>query len=194
VAKLRLIAKEIGKDHALGLELWNSGIHDARILAVLISDPLQVTDEQMEHWVYDFDSWDVCDLCCLHLFDRAPKVYTKVRLWMKADEEFVKRAGFALMAVLAVHDKEAKDTLFESFLKLIERSSKDERNYVKKAVNWALRQIGKRNLQLHVKALESAYRIKEQPSKSARWIAIDAIRELESQPVRERLQKKSKNH
>ena len=130
----------------------------------------------------------------LHLFDRAPMVYAKARLWMKADEEFVKRAGFTLMAVLAVHDKKAKDAVFEAFLKSIERSANDERNYVKKAVNWALRQIGKRNMDLHAKALESAYRIKAQPSKSARWIAADAIRELESQPVRERLQKKSKNH
>ena len=194
VVKLRAIAKEIGKDHALGMELWDSGIHDARLLAVLISDPLQVTGEQMEQWVHDFDSWDICDGCCLHLFDRAPMVYAKVRLWMKADEEFVKRAGFTLMAVLAVHDKKAKDAVFEAFLKSIERYANDERNYVKKAVNWALRQIGKRNLQLHAKALESAYRIKAQPSKSARWIAADAIRELESQPVRERLQKKSKNH
>ncbi len=187
VYTLRKMAKEIGKDHELALELWESGIHEARLLACLIDRPDMVTGEQMENWVKDFDSWDVCDVCCGHLFDRASAAYQKAREWSEREEEFVKRAGFALMAALSVHDKKASDEAMSEFLPIIKREAIDERNFVKKAVNWALRQIGKRNLKLNEMAIKTAGEIKQIDSKSARWIAGDAIRELTSETVQRKL-------
>ena len=175
---LRKMAKKIGKNHALAQGLWDSGIHEARILAGMVADPWQVTDEQMESWVKDFDSWDVCDQVCMNLFDKTEKAYEKAREWAGRDEEFVKRAGFALMACLAVHDKTAPDGKFEQFFPYIVREATDERNFVKKAVNWALRQIGKRNSVLRKKAIQAAREIQKLDSKSAKWIAGDALREL----------------
>ena len=187
VYTLRKMAKEIGKDHELALELWESGIHEARLLACLVDRPDMVTGEQMENWVKDFDSWDVCDVCCGHLFDRTAAAYQKAREWSEREEEFVKRAGFALMAALSVHDKKASDEAMAEFLPIIKREATDERNFVKKAVNWALRQIGKRNLNLNEMAIKTAGEIKQIDSKSARWIAGDAIRELTSEKVQRKL-------
>lgn len=187
IYKLRPIAKEIGKDHDLALNLWESGIHDACLLAVFVEDPEKVTSEQMDSWAEDFDSWDVCDQACTNLFDQNSLAWKKIFEWAKRDEEFVKRGAFSIMAGLSVHDKKASDQDFEKFLPIIKKHSIDERNYVKKAVSWALRNIGKRNLNLNKKAIKTAEEIKKIDSKSAHWIANDAIRELKSENVRQRL-------
>ncbi len=173
-----MLRKSIGTDHRLALRLWKSGIYDARILAALVDDPAQVTERQMESWSKDFDNWAVCDNTCMKLFDKTPFAYEKAKEWSQRKEEFVKRAGFSLMAVLAVHDKKADDSVFEKFFPIIKRESTDERNFVKKAVNWALRQIGKRNPRLRSEAIKAAKEIQKIDSKSARWIASDALREL----------------
>lgn len=178
IPTLRAMAKRIGRDHALARQLWASGIHEARILASIIDEPDKVTSRQMERWVRDFDSWDVCDQCCGNLFDKTPFAYRKAAAWSRRREEFVKRAGFALMAALAVHDKETGDAAFVKFLRLIERAAADDRNFVKKAANWALRQIGKRNGQLRRDAIKTAREIQKIDSRAARWIAADALREL----------------
>jgi len=186
---LRPLAKKIGKNHELSLKLWKSGIHDARLLAVFIEDPEQVTKEQMDSWAKDFDSWDVCDQACTSLFDLTPHAWKKVFEWSERDEEFVKRAAFSIVAGLAVHDKEAGDEKFEQISPLIVKHSIDERNYVKKAVNWALRNIGKRNIELNTKMIILSKKIQKINSKSASWIANDAIRELTSEKVKQRLKK-----
>ena len=191
IPNLRQIAKETGRDRALAQQLWASAIHEARILASMIDDPKMVTEEQMERWVKDFDSWDVCDQCCMNLFEKTKFAYQKAVEWSSNDKEFIKRTGFVLMARLAVSDKKADDRQFEPFLPIIKREASDNRNFVKKAVNWALRQIGKRNLNLNRKAIETAKEIQEIDSKSARWVASDALRELTGQAVLERLQAKS---
>ena len=178
IPSLRQLAKQIGMNHALALELWQTGIHEAQILAALLGDPKQMTARQMESWVRDFDSWDVCDQVCSNLFDKTSWSRSKAVVWTERHAEFIKRAGFVLMAALAVHDKQASDRLFLEFLPLIEREAHDERNFVRKAVNWALRQIGKRNKRLRRAAIAAARRIQRQNSKSARWIAADALREL----------------
>jgi 3-methyladenine DNA glycosylase AlkD len=180
MVSIRQIAKEIRKDHPLALKLWDSGIHEARILAALIAEPQKVTPTIMNRWVKDFDSWDVCDQCCFNLFDKTPYAYSKAAEWSRRKEEFVKRAAFALMAGLAVHDKKAPDEKFDRLLAIIAKSADDPRNFVKKAVNWALRQIGKRNSTLYRKALRIAKEISKQTTPSARWIAADAIREFEA--------------
>lgn len=190
IYKLRPLAKKIGKNNELSLKLWNSGIHDARLLAVFIEDPKSVTEEQMDLWAKDFDSWDVCDQACTSLFDLTSHAWKKVYEWSKRDEEFVKRAAFSIVAGLAVHDKKTSDKKFEELFKIIKRESTDGRNYVKKSVNWALRNIGKRNLALNKKAINIAKEIKKLDSKSAKWIANDAIRELTSSKVQEKLKKK----
>jgi len=187
IPTLRKMAKEAGKNHELAQQLWGSGIHEARILATMIDEPKKVTEAQMEAWVSQFDSWDLCDQCCLNLFRRTPFAYPKVYEWSSRSEEFVKRAAFALMATLAVHDKQAGDDSFIPFLAVIQREATDERNFVKKAVNWALRQIGKRNLSLNEAAIQTAQEIQQLESKSARWIGADALRELTSDKVRQRL-------
>ena len=179
VTKLRPLARRIGRNHALALELWNAGFHEARLLAALIEEPAKITPRQMESWVKDFDSWDVCDGVCLHLFDRTPFAPKKALAWSRRRGEFVKRAGFVLMAVLAVHDKGAADERFLDFLPIIVREAGDDRNFVKKAVNWALRQIGKRSEILRVEAMRTAATIRDLDTPSARWIALDALRELE---------------
>jgi 3-methyladenine DNA glycosylase AlkD len=187
---LRRMAKEIGKDHALARQLWSSGIHEARILACLVDDPEKVTEKQMDRWVRDFDSWDVCDQCCLNLFDRTPWAYDKALEWSARSEEFVKRAGFALMAVLAVHDKKATDGQFEKFFPVIGREATDERNFVRKSVNWALRQIGKRNRRLNKLAVQTARDLSRLDSKNARWIGSDAVRELTGEKVQKKWDRK----
>lgn len=172
------LSRQIRGDHALAERLWATGIHDAKILASFSDDPAQVTEQQMETWALDFDSWDVVDQCCNRLFRRAACAHRKAVEWTKREEEYVKRAGFVMIACLAAHDKSAKGSVFERYLKLIKRGAGDERNFVKKAVNWALRQIGKRNLPLRQKAMAAAEEIQKLNSKPARWIAADALREL----------------
>lgn len=189
---LRVQAKEIGKDHELALELWTSEFHEARILASMIDDKKKVTGEQMEGWVRDFNSWDLCDQCVMNLFAYTPFAWTKAVEWCGRDEEFVKRAGFVMMARLAVSDKKAADERFELFFPIIIRESSDSRNFVKKAVNWALRQIGKRNPALNKRAIETGRAIETIDSKAARWIAKDALDELNSEAVIERLQSRAK--
>lgn len=174
---LRALAKGLGRDHALAEELWRSGIHEARILATLVDEPAKVTAQQMDRWAKDFDSWDVCDQACQNLFRYLPRAFAKAAQWSRAKPEFVRRAGFSLMAGLAVKSK-AADEEFEALLPLIVAGSTDERNMVKKAVNWALRQIGKRNARLRGKAMDAAERIQDLDSRAARWIASDALREL----------------
>lgn len=188
---LRPMAKELGKDHELAQQLWKSGIHEARLLAGMIDEPEEVTEQQMETWVRDFDSWDIVDQTCSNLFDKTEYAWQKAVEWTTRKEEYVKRSGFALMACLSVHDKKTGDKEFEKFFPLIKRKSIDERNFVKKAVNWALRQIGKRNLRLNKKAVKVAKEIEKIDSKAARWIARDALRELTSEKVQQRLKKKS---
>lgn len=195
-AELKRLAKEIKRKvddrHSLALELWQTGIHDARAVAYLIDDPKQVTEVQMETWAGDFDNWAIVDGTCGHLFCRTPLAYTKVAEWSERDEEFIKRAGIVLIAWLTVHDKKAGDDKFAAFLPLLEKHAEDDRNFVKKAVNWALRQIGKRSLGLNSLAIEAANRIKLQGSRSARWIAADALRELTSDAVLRRLESKAR--
>jgi len=178
IPALRRMAREIGTDHSLALKLWRSGIPDARILAGMVDDPSRVTGRQMERWVKDFDSWDVCDQVCSNLFDRTPFAGAKAAEWSGREEEFVKRAGFVLMAALSVHDKGAADSVFTRFFPAIKREATDDRNFVKKAVNWALRQIGKRNPKLNREAIKLAGEIRKIDSRAARWIASDALREL----------------
>ena len=187
---LRDIAKGIGKDHLLAQQLWSSGIFEAKILASMVDEPEKVTEKQMEIWVKDFDSWGVCDQVCDNLFEFTKFNYKKIAEWTSRKEEFVKRAGFTIIACLAVHDKEAKNEKFIKLLATIKREAKDERNYVRKAVNWALRNIGKRNLHLNKEAIKTAIEIQKIDSKSARWIAADALRELKSVPVQKRLKNK----
>lgn len=186
VPDMRQIAKELGKDHALAVEVWRTGIPDARIVAALIDDPRQVTEAQMDEWVVGLNSWDVCDQVCLTLFDKTPFAWKKVVDWSEREEEFVKRAAFALLAGLAWHDKSAPDEKFVELLPVIKDAATDDRNFVKKAVNWALRHIGKRNAKLNKAAIRTAKDIQKIDSKTARWIASDAIRELTSDAVQNR--------
>jgi 3-methyladenine DNA glycosylase AlkD len=178
IPTLRKMVRDIGKNHELAQELWASDLHEARILASMIDDPRQVTPQQMEAWVNTFDSWDVCDQVCGNLFDRTPYASEKAMEWCHREPEFVRRAGFVLMAELAVHDKHAPDEVFMPFFPLIHQYATDERNFVKKAVNWALRQIGKLNSQLRIQAMACAEAIQQTDSKAAHWIASDALREL----------------
>lgn len=187
---LHALAKQIGKSHTLAQELWSTGIHEARILATLIGEPAKVTAAEMERWVRDFDSWDVVDAACCYLYSQAKPAWSKTKAWSRRQEEFVKRAAFSLIAYLSYKDREAKDARFLECLRIINREAYDERNFVRKAVNWALRNIGKRNLRLNREAIRAAERIRRQGSGSARWIAADALRELKSPAVKARLRQK----
>ena len=187
IPDLRRLARELRKDHSLALALWRTGVHEARILASMVDEPGRVTERQMGSWARAFDSWDLCDQVCGNLFDRTPLAHRKTVEWMGRQEEFVKRAGFALAAWRAVHDREAPDKDFIELLPLIDRQAGDERNFVKKAVNWALRQIGKRNRSLNRHALRTAKRLAAGDSASACWIGKNALRELSSVAVRARL-------
>jgi 3-methyladenine DNA glycosylase AlkD len=179
VPEIRKLAKAIKKDHQFAQELWQTGIHEARLLATMIADPAQVSPQQMDSWVNDFASWDVCDQACGNLFIRTAFVMDKAFEYSKSELEFVKRCGFVLMAEYAVHHKKATDDVFLAFLPIIEQEARDDRNFVKKAINWALRQIGKRNTLLRHAAIQCADRILAQDTKAARWIAKDALKELE---------------
>jgi 3-methyladenine DNA glycosylase AlkD len=187
---LRHYARAYRRNHQLALDLWETKVHEARLMAVFIADPKQATEALLEKWVSDFNSWDICDQACGGLFDKTPYAWDKAREWAAREPEFEKRAGFALMAYLAIHDKRARDEQFLAFFPYIKAGSDDDRNFVKKAVNWAIRQIGKRNLVLHAAVMALTREIQVQGSKSGRWIAADALRELESQKVLDGLQKK----
>ncbi|HLE27647.1 MAG TPA: DNA alkylation repair protein [Anaerolineales bacterium] len=189
VPDMRLIAKETGKDHKLAARLWKTGIAEARIVASMIAVPEALTEKEMENWVKDINSWDVCDQVCMNLFEKTPFAWQKIREWSEREDEFVRRAAFALIACLAWHDKQAADEDFLRLLPIIQRGSTDERNFVKKAVNWALRNIGKRNPRLNKAAIKAAQEIQRTDSKAARWIAADAIRELEGAGVQKRIRK-----
>ncbi|HJV94947.1 MAG TPA: DNA alkylation repair protein [Albitalea sp.] len=178
IPQLRRLAKTLGRDHALALALWDSGIPDAQILAGYVADPAMITSRQMDAWVKDLNSWDVCDQVCGSAFLGSAHAWRKVAVWSQRRPEFVRRAAFALLATLAVHDKAADDARFIAALPLIEAAATDERNFVKKAVNWALRNIGKRNAVLKAQAIACARRLRESESRAARWIAADALREL----------------
>lgn len=181
---MKAIAKRAGKDHELAQKLWATGVREARHIAAWVDDPSLVTPGQMDRWARDFDSWDIVDGVCGHLFVYAPSAWKKALQWPHRKEEFVRRAGFAMMAWLAVHDKESPDEAFHPCFALIEEYATDDRNFVKKAVNWALRQIGKRNARLNKKAVEVAERLKASESPTARWIGSDALRELKSRAGR----------
>ena len=190
--QMHALAREAGRDHALALELWHSGVHDARHVAALVADPALVTERLMEEWARDFASWDVVDTCCCYLFIHTGHGWKKAVAWSRRPEEFIKRAAFSTMAYLAVHDKSAPDAKFLALLPIIEREAHDERNFVRKAVNWALRQIGKRNLRLNRSAIAAGERIRRQGSRSARWIAADALREMRSPAVQKRLRERQR--
>jgi 3-methyladenine DNA glycosylase AlkD len=188
---LHRLARQIGKDQRLAEQLWSSRIHEARILAALIGEPDKITAAQMERWVRDFNSWDLVDTACCYLYAAAKPAWDKIYEWSSRRAEFEKRAAFSLAAYLSYKDKTAEDARFERFLPVIEREAGDERNFVRKAVNWALRNIGKRNLRLNRAAIRAAERIRRQDSRAAKWIAADALRELKSEAVQERLRKKA---
>jgi 3-methyladenine DNA glycosylase AlkD len=202
IYELRKVAKRLGTDHGLALALWDTGNHEARLLACFVDDPAAVTEAQLERWAADFDSWDVCDQATTSLFDRTPHAWRKAIEWAKRDDEWVKRGGFALMAGLAVHDRGAGDAAYRKLLPLVERRAFDGRNFVRKAVNWALRNVGKRNAALNAAAVACAERIRasanrraggerggDAAARAARWVAADALRELLSDKVRARLRR-----
>jgi 3-methyladenine DNA glycosylase AlkD len=190
VSVLRPMARGLRPDHELALALRRTGVFEARILAALVADPAALTPREMDRWALEFENWADCDAACANVFDRTPHAYRKAAAWSRRPEEFVRRAGFSLMAALAVHDKRADDAAFTAMLPLIERAASDDRNGVKKAVNWALRQIGKRNAALNRRAVATARRIAKQDFRSARWVALDALRELTGDKVRARLAKR----
>lgn len=187
VTDIREIAKLIGRDHALALSLWKTKIHEARVLTAFVAEPTRVTSAQMDRWARDFDNWAVCDALCLHLFDRTPHAWAKIKQWSDAPREFVKRAAFALLAGVAVHDKRAPDAAFIQALPLIEGAAGDDRNFVKKAASWALRSIGKRNRALNAVATDLARRLISSAKPAARWVGRDALKELTGPAVQQRL-------
>ena len=188
---LGLLSKRLGKDHTLALALWESGWYEARLLAALVDDPERVTRRQMNAWASSFENWADCDTACFKLFDRTPFAWEKSRQWSSSPREFVRRGGFALMACLALHDKDAPDERFLALLPVIEKGARDERNFVKKAVNWALRAIGRRNLELNAAALAVANRLALSEEASSRWVGKDALRELSNPKVRSRLARRA---
>jgi 3-methyladenine DNA glycosylase AlkD len=201
VYELRRVAKRLGTDHELALALWATGNHEARLLACFVDDPARVGVRQLEAWARDFDSWDVCDQATTSLFDQTEHAWAKAVEWAGREEEWVKRAGFSLMAGLASHDRAASDRAFLGLLRVIEREAGDPRNFVRKAVNWALRNVGKRNRALNAAAIACAERIRaaadrragggrggDAGARAARWVANDALRELASEKVRARFQ------
>lgn len=178
VPQMRALGKQLGADHELALALWDSGIPDAQVVASLLVEPAQWTVAQLNHWTRGMQAWDVCDQACLNAFRRSPLAWARMPVWANSDAEFVKRAAFSLLAVLAVHDKQRPDADFAALLPLIAAAADDERNFVRKSVNWALRQIGKRSRVLLPQAIAVAQALRERPEKSARWIGADALREL----------------
>jgi 3-methyladenine DNA glycosylase AlkD len=192
VGDLQRYAKSLGRNHELALSLWETGWYEARMLAAFLDEPAQVTPAQMDRWTRDFDNWGICDTVCMHLFDRTPHAWGKAELWAKRKDEFVRRAGFALMASLALHDKETGDEPFQKFLRLVEATASDERNFVKKAVNWALRGIGERSLALNANAVGIAKRLAASENSTERWVGKDALRQLATPAVAKRLASRSR--
>ena len=182
--QIRKVAKECGKDHELALKLWNHGYHETYLLATLVEEPEKVTSKQLDEWVHTFYSWDLVDQACINLLRFIPEAIDNIFIWCNADEEFVKRTAYSLIAVLAVHEKESD---FEKYFEIIREGSRDNRNFVKKSVNWAIRQIGKINPENNRKALELSYEILEFDDKSSKWVARGAIKELESEKVQAKL-------
>lgn len=192
VGKLRQFAKRLGKNHELALHLWQSGWYEGRMLATFVDDPDLVTAAQMDKWARDFDSWAICDTACFSLFARTPHAWKKVTQWAKRDDEFIKRAAYALLASLCLHDKEATDVSFKRGLVLIEKAAKDDRNFVKKGVNWALRCIGKRNASLNAAAIKTARRLAASEHPATRWVGKDALRDLTAPALAKRLTKRGR--
>jgi 3-methyladenine DNA glycosylase AlkD len=186
---LRKYASRMGKDHDLAQQLWATGIHEARHLAAMTDEPAEVTEKQMEEWAARFNTWDICDGVCNNLFYKTSFAWKKALEWPHRKEEYVKRAGFVLMVSLSVHDKKAADDRFRQFFPYLEQEAGDDRKYAKKAVNWALRALGKRNKVLNEEAIKLAETIYSRGSKSARWIASDALRELKSEKIQKRVGK-----
>lgn len=187
VGDIRKLAKQLGRNHALAEELWNTGIFEARMLACFIDDPSAVTPAQMDRWAKDFDGWGICDTACFHLFDRTPHAWRKIKQWSGRKDEFVKRAAFALLASLALHNKKAPDEPFSELLPFIEKAADDDRNFVKKGVSWALRSIGHRSHALHAEAVAMAKRLSTSPHATNRWIGKDALKDLTRPKVLRRL-------
>jgi 3-methyladenine DNA glycosylase AlkD len=187
VANIRVLAKRLGRNHELAAALWDTGVYEARMLTSFVDEPARVTSAQMDRWCRDFDNWAICDTLCFHLFDRTPHAWQKVAQWCDRDEEFVKRAAFALLWGLTVHDKQSDDVPFAEGLRFIERAATDERHFVKKAVNMALRAVGKRNRALNGAAVAVARQLANSPHAAARWVGKDALRELTSPSVIRRL-------
>ena len=175
---IRKLAKDLGRDHDLALALWDSGWYEARMLACFVDEPERVTPAQMDRWARDFDNWAICDTACFHLFDRTPHAFPKIKQWSRRKDEFVKRAAFALLASVALHQKKLSDEPFLESLPLIETASTDERNFVKKGVLWALRGVGGRNARLHAEAITVAERLAASPDSTPRWIGKTALREM----------------
>ena len=190
VSDIRALGKEIGRDQKLAEALWKSGWYEARMLVAFVADPARVTPGQMDRWARDFDNWAICDTLCFHLFDRSPHAWRKIAQWTRRREEFVKRAGFALLASVALHDKQAPDAPFVKALAIVERHAADDRNFVKKGVSWALRLVGRRNAALHARTVAVARRLAESPSAGARWAGRDAVRELTSAAVVRKLERR----
>lgn len=182
VGTLRAYAKTLGRDHRLALDLWKTGIYEARMLAAFVDEPARVTVAQMNAWCRDFDNWAICDTVCFALFDRSPLAWGRLVPWSRARGEFQKRAAFALLASLALHDRKTDDAAFERQLPLIRAAADDERNFVKKGVLWALRGVGTRNPSLHRQALALAHELASSDAPSARWIGREAVRELKKRP------------
>ena len=186
---LQSLKKNIGKDHELALDLWQTKVYEARLLAAFLADPNLLSKSVMNTWVHDFDNWAICDGVCMHCFRNTPNAHELIAKWIRQKSEFVRRSGFTMIATLSVADKKSDDAVFLKYLPLIKKYSTDERNYVKKAVNWALRQIGKRNLKLNNAAIKTAKEIQKLDSSSAKWIAVDALREFKSTAVQKRLKR-----
>jgi 3-methyladenine DNA glycosylase AlkD len=193
VGDIRALGKRLGRNQALAVALWKTGVYEARMLASFVGDPETIDSKQMESWCREFDSWAICDTLCFHLFDRTPHAWKLVDTWSKSREEFVKRAAFALLASLSVHDKRAEDAQFVKRLPLIERAATDDRNFVKKSVNWALRTIGRRNVELNAAAVAVSRRLAESSEAAPRWVGKDALRELTSPAVVRRLSSKKRS-
>ena len=187
VADIRLLGKKIGRDHELAAALWDAGWYEARMLTAFVEEPDRVTPAQMDRWARDFDNWAICDALCFHLFDRSPHAWRKIEQWSSKREEFVRRAAFALLASVALHDKDAPDAPFLRSLRFIESAATDERNFVKKGVSWALRSVGRRNKKLNAASVEVAKRLSESKESAPRWVGKDALRELTSAAVQRRL-------
>lgn len=187
VGTLRDLGKRLGRDHALAIELWKSGWYEARMLTAFVDEPARVTVAQMDRWAKDFDNWAICDALCFHLFDKVPQAWGRISAWSRRREEFVKRAAFALLAGVALHDKKAPDAPFLRSLRLIERAATDKRNFVKKGVSWALRSIGHRNRVLHAASVDLARRLAGSADATARWIGKDTLRDLMRPQVLKRI-------